>query len=269
MKFILSLFVALTILHASLAQIPIPNRYDGFSQGDPSSPILFEAFFDLLCPDCAAAWPNIKQVLAYYNQPNTPSNLRFYLHTFPLPYHRNAYFAAQGLHVIGDQASSSIWPYVDLMFTNQAQFWNPPTADETADEVISDMASLVQKGINFPQNAFISGLNNDSYDGSTRISWKYGCSRGVSGTPFFFLNGILIQADPTWSLADWRSVIDPLLSADVRRSLCVSTRKTFYSQMKMTAGSCPSGTFECDYLPGKFQCCTPGEACVPNVGCRC
>jgi len=271
MKIILSIIVALTLLNATLAQIPIPNRYDGFSQGDPSSPILFEAFFDLLCPDCAAAWPNIKQVLSYYNQPNTASNLRFYLHTFPLPYHRNAYLAAQGLHVIGDEASASTWEYVDLMFDNQAQFWNDATAEDTTNQVIGDMGTLVQKGINFPINAWTAGLNNDSYDGLTRISWKYGCSRGVSGTPFFFVNGILVQADPTWTLSDWRSIIDPLLSSEVLHSLCKSHGHSTRSSNKFleVKGSCPSGTFECDYLPGKFQCCTPGENCVPNVGCRC
>jgi len=270
---ILAVIVSLTLLYATLAQIPIPNRYDGFSQGDPSSPILFEAFFDLLCPDCAAAWPNIKQVLSYYNPQNSESNLRFYLHTFPLPYHHNAYLAAQGLHVIGDQQPSSTWDYVDLMFDNQGEYWNGPTADDTTNQVISDMGSLVSKGINFPLNNWIAGLNNDSYDGLTRISWKYGCSRGVSGTPFFFVNGILVQADPTWTLSDWRSIIDPLLSSERKErliSLCHSTRRHMGPVLKHSdKGSCPSGTFECDYLPGKFQCCTPGENCIPNVGCRC
>jgi hypothetical protein len=33
--------------------------------------------------------------------------------------------------------------------------------------------------------------------------------------------------------------------------------------------SCPNGQFLCKYLPGKSQCCTKGENCVVNVGCRC
>jgi len=232
-------------------------------------PYFLKCFFDLLCPDCAAAWPNMKQVLSYYNQPNQASNLRFYLHTFPLPYHRNAYLAAQGLHVIGDEASASTWPYVDLMFDNQGQFYNGPTADDTTNQVISDMGALVSKGINFPINSWIAGLNNDSYDAVTRISWKYGCSRGVSGTPFFYVNGINVQADPTWTLADWRFVLDPLLPSKTRNSLCHSNRRSMGKLLSDVKGTCPSGTFECDYLPGKFQCCTPGENCVPNVGCRC
>jgi hypothetical protein len=33
--------------------------------------------------------------------------------------------------------------------------------------------------------------------------------------------------------------------------------------------SCPDGQFVCKYLPGKSQCCTKGESCIMNVGCRC
>jgi hypothetical protein len=36
-----------------------------------------------------------------------------------------------------------------------------------------------------------------------------------------------------------------------------------------SAPSCPDGHFLCKYLPGKSQCCTKGESCVTNVGCRC
>lgn len=32
---------------------------------------------------------------------------------------------------------------------------------------------------------------------------------------------------------------------------------------------CKAGTKKCEYLPGKVECCTPGESCIPKVGCRC
>jgi hypothetical protein len=31
--------------------------------------------------------------------------------------------------------------------------------------------------------------------------------RTVSGTPSFFLNGVSIDADPAWTLADWQQVL--------------------------------------------------------------
>jgi hypothetical protein len=33
--------------------------------------------------------------------------------------------------------------------------------------------------------------------------------------------------------------------------------------------TCPVGKPMCTYAPGKFECCLAGEACIPNVGCRC
>lgn len=48
-------------------------------------------FLDLLCPDCAAAWPNIKQVTDYYAE-----NITTTIHTFPLPYHNNGQHSARG-----------------------------------------------------------------------------------------------------------------------------------------------------------------------------
>lgn len=32
---------------------------------------------------------------------------------------------------------------------------------------------------------------------------------------------------------------------------------------------CPAGKVECNFAPGKSECCKDGEYCIPNVGCRC
>jgi hypothetical protein len=77
----------------------------------------------------------------------------------------------------------------------------------------------------------------------------------VVGTPTFFINGVTIDASSSWSLAKWKSVIDPILALNEKDS----------SQIK----DCPSGESECVYAKGKSQCCLAGERCIPNVGCRC
>lgn len=65
----------------------------------------------------------------------------------------------------------------------------------------------------------------------------------------------MVGADASWSLSDWKSVIDPILAST--------------EQSSDPIGDCPPDQVECKYLPGKVQCCTPGEKCIPNVGCRC
>jgi len=264
------------------AQIPIPNRYDGFGQGDIKAPIFFEAFFDLLCPDCAGAWPNIKDVINFYNPSDKPSQLRFILHTFPLPYHHNAFYAGQGAHVVNAGAPLLLWQYVDSMFANQATFWDDATSSITPDDLKVSMATLVASQIGFNRGQFLNGLSNDTLNMDTRISWKYGCSRGVAWTPAFFVNGISVVADPSWTLSDWRMILDPLLSGDrssfvhpqhPKLGKCplsvVNHRARHPVQDSVGLEACPPGQFNCTYKPGKTQCCLNGEHCVPNVGCRC
>lgn len=77
---------------------------------------------------------------------------------------------------------------------------------------------------------------------------------GVLGTPTFFINGVTVSVDPTWTLADWKSVIDPILATTENVS---------------AVQDCPSGQTECTYAPHKTQCCLAGERCIQNVGCRC
>lgn len=42
---------------------------------------------------------------------------------------------------------------------------------------------------------------------------------GVSGTPTFMVNDVLVDADPSWTVNDWKKLIDPLLqgSSSVRK----------------------------------------------------
>jgi len=264
LKGVLSLLFALVI---TVVVAQIPNRYDGFSQGDVNSPVLFEAYMDLLCPASNAAWPTIKEVLNFYNPSGSASKLRFYMHLFPLPFHHNAFFVAQGLRLI-DSESELTWQYVDLLFENQVSFQDAQTADNSANQVIQMVAALVEKSLNFSSQQFMNGMQNFTYNEAARNGYEYGCTRGVSGTPMFFINGFMIAADSSWSFDDWRQVIDPLLgNAPVRttRSTCQRSRMTG----PRDPPPCQPGQTQCQYLPGKYECCLSGENCIKGVGCRC
>lgn len=239
----------LGLVCVSMAQIPIPRRPDGFAMGGPAdSPIVLEVFFDLLCPDCAATWPTMKSVVRAYG-----NNLHFIMHTFPLPYHTWGFMAAQGAHVVNQYNSSATFGWVDVMFQYQAQYWNGATTNIPSASVAKNLGLLADQSGAMPYDLFMKGLSDDDLNMETRISWKYGCSRTVSGTPTFLVNGVSVQADPSWSLSQWQQLLNPLLPNGFTNDLM----------------TCPSGEDTCQYLPGKFECCLPGEGCIPNVGCRC
>lgn len=34
---------------------------------------------------------------------------------------------------------------------------------------------------------------------------------GVTGTPTFMINDVVVAADPAWTVSEWNKVVDPLL----------------------------------------------------------
>ncbi|CAF3323111.1 unnamed protein product [Rotaria socialis] len=247
------IFVAVHVSFAS-AQAPIPSRPDGYGVGGPAdSHVVVEMFFDPLCPGCKASWPTVLQVIQAYG-----TRIHVRIHTFPLPYHTNSFVASQGLHVIANATSrnlDSIFQYATKVFENQAAWYNDATQSMTMPQVVDSLATFVASTGLVTKDKFLAGMAMDDINFETRVSWKYACSRGVLGTPTFFINGVFISADPTWSLNDWKSVIDPILGSNDKISTPVK--------------DCPPNEKECTYAPHKTQCCLAGENCIPNVGCRC
>jgi len=177
---------------------------------------------------------------------------------------------------------SELRNFTDYIFANQAQFWNEAVNTITPAQVVQQLGDLIVTGGYLTLAQFNAGMADDNLNEYTRVSWKYACSRGVLGTPTFLVNGVYVGGDPTWTLAEWRTLLDPLLQP-LPPMKAISTKKpnqgrnkpicqnrkhstrNFYS----IAGNCPPTEPECDYAPGKFECCYPGELCIPNVGCRC
>ncbi|CAF3312408.1 unnamed protein product [Rotaria sp. Silwood2] len=236
------------------AQVPIPSHPDGYGVGGPADAhVVVEMFLDPLCPDCKASWPTVLQVIQYYG-----TKIHFRFHTFPLPYHTNSFVASQGVHVIANATSrnlDAIFLYVTKVFENQEKWYNDATKTMTMPQVVDSLATFVAQLGLVTKDKFLAGMANDDINDETRISWKYACSRNVVGTPTFLINGVAVSADASWSVDDWKSVIDPILASN----------GVAPSKVK----DCPSGQTECDYAPHKSQCCLAGERCIKNVGCRC
>lgn len=202
----------LSLVASSSAQYAIPERYDGFvynvSTEQGRGPVMWEVFVDPLCIDCKNAWPVVKQVVEKYG-----SALLLIVHPFPAPFHHNAFFASRALHVAQMTNSSLVYPLLELIFSNQESFLNPSTNHETPAHVVSRLISLADN-LGFPTNSFEVAFNDAVTDQATRISFKYGCSRGVVGTPTYLVNGVAVAgADDSWSVEDWGKLFDPMMKS--------------------------------------------------------
>ncbi|KAJ7966911.1 Thioredoxin superfamily protein [Quillaja saponaria] len=195
----------------ALADYIPPAKLDGFVYGNQPftrDTILIEAFYDPVCPDSRDSWPPLKQVLGYYG-----SSVSLVVHLLPLPYHDNAFVTSRVLHIVNDLDTSATFPLLEWLFKHQEKFYNARTRNlsraSVVDEVVKSATEVVGRSY---YNEIKAGFNNAKTDLKTRVSFKYAASRGVSGTPFFYVNGFLLS--DTGSSIGWRKVLDPLVGAN-------------------------------------------------------
>ena len=105
-------------------------------------------------------------------------------------------------------------------------FWDQATKDASATQVRSQLYDVAKK--TFPSltdKQWEEGMTTNGTAEArrrTRVTWKYACTRTVTGTPQYILNGVpFAETDSSWKLNDWLNVIDPLVQAN--RAWTVST----------------------------------------------
>ncbi len=151
-------------------------------------------FGDYQCPACAAAHPEVQQILDEYGD-----KITFVFRNFPLPQHSNAEIAAEAAEAAGEQ--NDYWQMHDKLYEKQAD-WEQ-SSDPTG--IFAGYAKEI--GLNMEQyNAFV-----ESKTAAQKIAddKKDGESAGVSSTPTFFLNGVKLTDSPTYE--NLKEQIDELL----------------------------------------------------------
>ena len=60
----------------------------------------------------------------------------------------------------------------------------------------------------------LQGFDDNVIVQKSRYAWKYGCSRGISGTPQFLVNGVHMPDGPDYTASQWEAFIDTLIAAN-------------------------------------------------------
>lgn len=203
------------------AQLPIPGKPPGFTYGHGTADagVQLETYVDLMCPASAAAFPGLKILASHYK----PEEFRLKFVLFPLPYHQYAFTAAESAFTIASALGEDHFPvWLETLYTNQELYWNKKTKDLSTVQVTENFYKLAKK--TFPGlkredwERQMPGYGGTDADSKSRESWKYTCSRSVSGTPMYTLNGVPFDADAEWSFEDWKKVVDPLVKANHAKS---------------------------------------------------
>lgn len=133
-------------------------------------------YADLQCPACRAAHTTlVKPLIAKYG-----TRIGYDFRHFPLTsIHRYAMEAAEGAECAADQ--DAMWEFIDLAYANQPEM-NSETIREWA-------ASL---GVD--EELFDRCVESHVKRKAIQASYEEGRSKGVQGTPTFFVNGVQTQA---------------------------------------------------------------------------
>jgi protein-disulfide isomerase len=162
----------------------------GPSRGPEGAPITIVEFSDFECPYCSRAEETVSEVLRVYGD-----KIRLVYRDLPLPNHQNAPKAAEAAHCAGDQGK--YWEMHAKLFANQRAL---------------DVKSLkgYAKDLKLDQAKFDQCLDSGSKAPVVEEGRKAGNEAGISGTPAFFVNGILISGAQPFDA--FKEVIDAELA---------------------------------------------------------
>jgi protein-disulfide isomerase len=175
------------------------RRYDvDITEDDPTlgpedAAITMIEFSDFECPYCQRYYlETFDQILTTYE-----GQIRYVYKDFPLSFHANARPAANAALCAHEQ--DAFWDYRGKLFSMELSL-GKDTYLQYAEDLKLDMVT------------FTECLEENRYEDRVLADFNYGANLGVSGTPFFFINGQpIVGAQP---FEAFKQVIDLELAGD-------------------------------------------------------
>ena len=144
-----------------------------YTSGKEEAKVVLVEFSDYECPYSKRAQPTVQKVLEEYK-----GEIRYAFFDYPLPFHKNAMKAHEAARCAGEQGKYA--EYSATVFDNQQNL---------GVEGLKGYA----KDLGLDTAAFDSCLDTGKTAESVKQSVQKGSGVGVSGTPAFFVNGIMIS----------------------------------------------------------------------------
>ncbi len=154
--------------------------------GNESAKVTLVEFSDYQCPFCGRARATVNQILDTYKD-----KIKYSFRDFPLSFHQDSFTAHVAARCAGDQGK--YWDYNRILFNSQ-QALKPEKLKEYAKQL----------GLNVKD--FNNCLDTNKYTAAVQKDMDEGAKAGVSGTPSFFIDGIMISGAQPFS--KFKEIID-------------------------------------------------------------
>lgn len=204
----LSVIAVLVALAAASQLTPIPTAgQTGFVLGPDNSTYTLDVYYDHLCSGSAQAFPGLWQYWSI-----NKAWLQLNIHIFPLPYHHFSFEVAEAGHYIQVKYPDRFIDFTAHMFDNQDTYLVDALAWDY-NTTLHRLANDTQSSTGVPSAEVFSALYNSTNNISTRVGWKLGCSKGITGTPQYQVNGVWApDASDQVSASNWKSYFQDLNS---------------------------------------------------------
>lgn len=141
--------------------------------GPKSAKVTVIEFSDYQCPFCGRARATVAKLTSTYK-----NDVKYVFRDFPLSFHKDSFSAHVAAQCANEQGK--YWEYNKLLFENQASL--------KIEDLKKDAENL---GLNTKE--FDLCLDSNKYASEVQKDMDDGVKAGVSGTPSFFINGIMIS----------------------------------------------------------------------------
>ncbi|MCL2179285.1 MAG: thioredoxin domain-containing protein [Proteobacteria bacterium] len=163
----------------------------GPSMGAEKAKVTIVEFSDFECPYCRQGAKTVAEVVKAY-----PEQVKLYFRQFPLDFHPKAPKAAQAALCAHEQGK--FWEYHDVLFENQ---------DKLEVGELKEHA----KALSLDDAKFAECLDSERHAETVQKDMEAGRAMGISGTPAFFINGILLGG--AYPIEKFKEMIEQELQA--------------------------------------------------------
>lgn len=160
----------------------VPIEDAAFALGDPEAPITIVEYTDYQCPFCTQ---HFKETLPALKENFIDTGkVHYVIKDFPLTsIHPQAVKAAEAARCAGEQ--DAYLGMHDALFERQAEWSGNPDA--------ANVFTSFATELDLDTDAFSECLNSGKMETAVLANMNEGMSFGVTGTPAFFINGILVS----------------------------------------------------------------------------
>ncbi len=147
------------------------------SLGPIMAKVVVVEYLDPECEACRAFHPRVKKILSEFD-----GKIRYM--TRHMPYHHNSENAIKALEIANDQGK--YWQLLDKLFENQST-WGEKREDT------KNLIAGYAKEVGVDMNKYKKEIDNPELAERVKKDKSDGEASGVTGTPSFFINGVLLQ----------------------------------------------------------------------------